>query len=85
MISLASSPAVTSNKPVRRRLKRQGGTAALEGPLVILPPMATGFAMLDYSLDIFNADLTTPTAKPTITIAYYDKMTLAAASTRGFV
>lgn len=53
MKSLANSPAVSSYKAVRRRSKRQGGSAILEGALVILPLMAIGFAMLDYPLAIF--------------------------------
>src|SRR6266850_2464050 len=53
MISLASSPAVASNKPVRRRSRRQGGSAMLEGSLVILPLMAICFALLDFPLAVF--------------------------------
>ena len=53
MKSPASSPPVISGKPARRRSKKQGGSAILEGALVILPLMAIGFAMLDYPLAIF--------------------------------
>ncbi len=53
MKSLANNRSAPSDKPVRRRLKRQGGSAILEGALVILPLMAIGFAMLDYPLAIF--------------------------------
>jgi len=53
MISPASSPAVRSNKPVRRRSKRQSGSAILEGALVILPLMAICFALMDFPLAIF--------------------------------
>jgi Flp pilus assembly protein TadG len=38
---------------VRRRRKTQGGSALLEGALIILPLMALGFALLDYPLAIF--------------------------------
>jgi Flp pilus assembly protein TadG len=53
MISLASSPAATAERPIRRRSKRQGGSAILEGSLVILPLMAICFALMDFPLAIF--------------------------------
>jgi Flp pilus assembly protein TadG len=53
MTSLANSPVAASDKPVRRRSKRQGGSAVLEGALVILPLMAICFALMDFPLAIF--------------------------------
>src|ERR1700730_14888072 len=53
MNSLANNPSAASDKPARRRLKGQGGSAMLEGALVMLPLMAICFAMLDFPLAIF--------------------------------
>jgi Flp pilus assembly protein TadG len=53
MISLASSPAAKAERPIRRRSKSQGGSAILEGSLVILPLMAICFALLDFPLAVF--------------------------------
>jgi Flp pilus assembly protein TadG len=53
MTYLANRQAVIPRKSVRRRSQRQGGSAILEGALVMLPLMAIGFALLDYPLGIF--------------------------------
>src|SRR5580698_11578084 len=41
------------DRRVSRRYRTQGGSAILEGALVLLPMMALFFAMMDYPLGIF--------------------------------
>jgi hypothetical protein len=52
---MATIPTLPHQKlrTLRRRSKTQGGSAVLEGALVILPLMAIFFALLDFPLAIF--------------------------------
>jgi Flp pilus assembly protein TadG len=43
----------TAEAANRRRSRSQGGSAMLEGALIILPLLAIGFALLDFPLAIF--------------------------------
>jgi Flp pilus assembly protein TadG len=53
MTRVYPSPPVSPRQVAGRRRKTQGGSALLEGSLVLLPLLALGFALLDFPLALF--------------------------------